>query len=200
MPPENLPLNSRAVLLQHCPLFSCRKDAALFGGPGGDIIHQAGREAIIGFLARGLQLRSDGVHLGGIKAAFDDRRHERGKGGFCPAAFLEELRMNEGQPPEGMFALDRTVHVHAAFLAGVPLDQGGGIDDGELVAVLQHLDAFCRRDRHDRNGGAFWLPALGATAGVVVGDVALDPDLHRIARALADKRSAGKSSVSCSKA
>lgn len=89
--------------------------------------------------------------------------------------------MSEGQPPRRDIRArpDRTCH--AAFLAGVPLDQRGGIDDGELVAVLQHLDAFCRRDRHDRNSGAFWLPALGATAGLVVGDVALGPDLHRIA-------------------
>ncbi len=44
------------------------------------------------------------------------------KAGLCPAAFLEALRMDKGQSLEGMFALDRPVHMHAAFLAGVPLD------------------------------------------------------------------------------
>ncbi|MBB4188802.1 hypothetical protein GGE07_005481 [Sinorhizobium terangae] len=41
---------------------------------------------------------------------------------------------------ERMLAFDRPVHVDAAFLAGVTLDQSGRIDDGELVAVLKHLD------------------------------------------------------------
>jgi hypothetical protein len=108
--------------------------------------------------------------------------------------------MDERQSLKRMFAHDWPIHMHAAFLAGGALDQGSGIDDSELIAILQDFDTFGRSDRHDRKDCTFGLPALRAAAGVIVGDIALDPHLHGIAGALADERPACESSVSRPKA
>src|SRR5690348_8594472 len=104
--------------------------------------------------------------------------------------------MDEVETIERMvLILDATVHVRAASLAGVTLDHRGGIDDLELVAVLEHGDVLTRHHRDDREGRALRLPALGAAAGVVVRDVALDADLDRVVRAFADQRAAGKAAA-----
>ena len=62
----------------------------------------------------------------------------------------------------------------------------------KLVAVFEHGHIVSRNHRHDRKGRALRLPALGATAGMIVRDVALDADLDRPVLAFADKRAAGK--------
>ncbi len=62
----------------------------------------------------------------------------------------------------------------------------------QLVAVLENGDVFARYDRDHRKGGSLRLPAFGAAAGVVVGDVALDTDLDRPVLAFADQGSAGE--------
>jgi hypothetical protein len=49
-----------------------------------------------------------------------------------------------------------------------------------------------RNHRHHGEGRASWFPALGAAASVIVGDISLDADFHRLVLAFADKRSAGK--------
>ena len=81
--------------------------------------------------------------------------------------------MDEVQAVEGVgLVLDAAVHVGAAALAGVALDGGRGVDDLQLVAVLGHRDVVARHNGDDREHRAFRLPALGAAAGMVVGDVA----------------------------
>src|SRR5580698_9171438 len=87
---------------------------------------------------------------------------------------------------------DATVHMRAANLAGVPLDGLRSIDDVKLVAVFQHGHVVAWNHGDHREGRAIRFPALGAAAGVVVGDVALDADLDLLVLAFADKCTAGK--------
>src|SRR5260370_20359561 len=102
--------------------------------------------------------------------------------------------MDEGEPIERVrLVLDAAVHVRAADLAGMPLDCRRGVDDVQLVAVLEHGQAVAWHDGDHREGRPCRLPAFGAAAGMVVGDIALDADLDRLAvLAFADQGSAGK--------
>jgi hypothetical protein len=69
------------------------------------------------------------------------------------------------------------------------------IDHFELVAVLEYCDCVMRHDAHHRKDRPRRLPALGATAGMVVQNLALDSNLHRPIGASADKRPAGKGGI-----
>jgi len=62
----------------------------------------------------------------------------------------------------------------------------------QLVAVLEHRDIVPRHYRDHRENRAVGLPALGAAAGMIVGDISLDADLDRLVLALADQRTAGE--------
>src|SRR5262249_55931724 len=106
---------------------------------------------------------------------------------------LEQLGVDEVEAVEGMaLVLDPAVHMRAAGLAGVPLDHRRRIDDMQLVAVLEYGDVLPWHDGDDRERRTRRLPALGAAAGMIVGDVALDADLDRVVLAFADQRSAGE--------
>src|SRR5258707_13207307 len=101
--------------------------------------------------------------------------------------------MDEIQTVERMrLVLDAPVHMRAADCAGVALDSRRTVDDLELVAVLEHFHFVARYNRDHRKGCALRLPAFGATAGVVVGDVAGDGDLDRLVLAFADQGAAGE--------
>ena len=113
--------------------------------------------------------------------------------GAAEPRFLEQFGVDEVEAVERMaLVLDAAIHMRAAGLAGVPLDRRRRIDDLQLVAVLEHLDVVARHHGDHREGRAFGLPAFGAAAGVVVGDIALDADLDRLVLAFADQGSAGK--------
>ncbi len=43
--------------------------------------------------------------------------------------------------------LDAAIHVHAAFLAGVPLNRGRLVDDRELAAIRRDAQIVPRNDR-----------------------------------------------------
>src|SRR5271168_2328483 len=99
--------------------------------------------------------------------------------------------MNEVEAVERMpLVFDAAIHVRAAHLAGMPLDGLRGIDDVKLVAVLEHGHVLARYNGNDRENSALRFPALGAAAGVVVRDVALDADLDRLVLAFADEHTA----------
>src|SRR5688572_7998146 len=86
--------------------------------------------------------------------------------------------------------LDASVHVDTAAAAGMALDGGAGVDDVELLPVGRDAQVVPGDHGHDgeqRTGG---LPALGAAAGMVVRDVALDADGHRLAGAVTGERAA----------
>src|SRR5579863_7948133 len=87
---------------------------------------------------------------------------------------------------------DAAVHVHAAFLAGMPLNGSLGIDHGEFVTVLSHADLVLADHRDHREYGTLGFPALGTAARVIVSGLRLDRDLDGIVRALAGERSALK--------
>src|SRR5579871_1501877 len=96
--------------------------------------------------------------------------------------------MDEVEAVERMAGvLDAAVHMRAASLAGVALDHSGGVDDLQLVAVLQHRNVLPWHDGDDGEVCALRLPALGAAAGVVMGDVALDANLDGVVGAFADQ-------------
>lgn len=79
--------------------------------------------------------------------------------------------MNEIQALEWMLDRNATVHVDAADLAGVALDDGRFVDYRELVGVGRHTQVVDWDDGDDGEDGAGGFPALGAAAGMVVGDV-----------------------------
>src|SRR5882724_327956 len=101
--------------------------------------------------------------------------------------------MNEVQTIEWMpLVLDAAEHMRTASLAGMPLYRRRCIDYLKLVAVFKNGDVFARYDCDDGENGPFRLPAFGAAAGVVVGDVTLDADLDGPILAFADQGSAGE--------
>src|SRR5882724_8949987 len=101
--------------------------------------------------------------------------------------------MNEVQTVERMpLVLDAAEHMRTASLAGMPLYSCRCIDHLKLVAVFQNADVFARYDRYHSKDRPLRLPAFGAAAGVVVGDVTLDADLDRPILAFADQGSAGE--------
>src|SRR5436305_2115527 len=101
---------------------------------------------------------------------------------------MDEVEAVERMP----LVLDAAIHVRATRLARVPLDGLRSVDDVQLVAVLEHANVLARHHRHDGKYSALRFPALGAAAGMVVGDVALDSNLDRLVLAFADKCSAGE--------
>jgi hypothetical protein len=105
--------------------------------------------------------------------------------------------MDEGKSLERMIAFDGSVHMDATLFAGMALDESRRIDDSELVAIFENFDAIGGRNRHNREHRPVRLPAFGAPASVVVGDVAVDLDLHGIAGAFADKRASRKGRIGC---
>jgi len=67
--------------------------------------------------------------------------------------------------------------VRTALLARVAKDCAIGVHHGKLVAVLGNFDVGGGSDGNNGEEGAFWFPALGTAAGVVVEDVSIDLDL-----------------------
>src|SRR5271169_6753055 len=101
--------------------------------------------------------------------------------------------MNEVQTIERMpLVLDAPEHVRAANLAGMPLNRRRRIDHVKLVAVFENADVVARYHGDHRKDGPIRLPAFGAPASVVVGDVALDAYLDRPVLAFADQGSSGE--------
>lgn len=80
--------------------------------------------------------------------------------------------MYEIQALEWVVLLDASVHVHAAVLAGVALDHGGLIDDFEFVFARRDFKLLDGYNADDGEEGVFRLPAFGAAARVVVGNIA----------------------------
>ena len=89
---------------------------------------------------------------------------------------LRQLGVDEVEAVERMvLVLDAAVHVHAAAVAGMALDRRAWRRRPSACAPLAvTLELVARHDRDHREQRAGRLPALGAAAGVVEGDVALD--------------------------
>jgi hypothetical protein len=95
----------------------------VLNGPGCDIVHQAGVQAIRRLQPDGFELAANGVHLQRINARFDDRGHKSRKAGLCPTLFLEPLRMDEIQTLKrvraGRGAITTDQALMAVFLASL---------------------------------------------------------------------------------
>lgn len=111
---------------------------------------------------------------------------------LLPALLVRELDVDEVQALEGVVLLDAAEHVNTAVAAGVSLDGSILVDDGELVTIGSDLDLVAGDDGNDGEESALRLPALGASAGVVVQDLAVEGDLDGVGRALAANLSAGE--------
>jgi hypothetical protein len=59
---------------------------------------------------------------------------------------------------------DAAEHVHAAVLAGVALDHGRLVDDGEFVLARGDAQLVAGHDADDGEEGVGRLPAFGAAA------------------------------------
>src|SRR5262245_16333283 len=91
-----------------------------------------------------------------------------------------------------IFVLDPTVHVHSAFLAGMPLDGCGSIHHSKLVRVPRHAQLVTRHDSDLCEQCTFRFPTLRAATHVVVGALPLDAHLNSVMSALANQRPARK--------
>jgi hypothetical protein len=72
-----------------------------------------------------------------------------------------------------------------AVPAGVTLDNGFRVHDLKLLFIICDLDFVDRNDTDDAEDRSFWLPALRATAGVIVKDVGAKRHFYRMAVAFA---------------
>ncbi len=101
--------------------------------------------------------------------------------------------MDKIQSVEWMFfVFDPAIHVNAAIFAGVSLDGGLRIDDGELVAVGSHSNLITRDDRDLGKQRAGRFPTLGAAADVVVGALATDRHRDFLVGAVAEQSAASE--------
>lgn len=118
-------------------------------------IHQIRAQAIIALQALLLERSPHIAHLLRLKALLDDAAHERRELRLLPLVLLRsELGVNEVKALKGMVDFDTAEHVHAAVLAGVALDDGRLVDDGEFVGVGGHGELVAGHDADYAEEGA----------------------------------------------
>lgn len=116
--------------------------------------------------------------------------HKSGELRFLPALLIAEFDVDEIEAFERVVFHDSAKEVHAAFFARVALNCGVGVDDVEFGSVLDDFEVVDWDDSDNGEEGSLGLPALGAAAGVVVGDVAGDLDFDLVGCAVALQRAA----------
>lgn len=162
-------------------------DLGLGGGPRGDGVHQRGRQSIIGLEAKILELLSNLVGLVGREALLDDGGDKGGELRLLPTLLIRELNVDKVETLEGVIVLNATKQVDTAVTAGVSLNSSALINNSELVTVGSDLELVAGDDSDDGEESTLGLPALGASAGVVVSDLTAEGDLDRVGGALAAK-------------
>lgn len=170
-------------------------DFGLGGSPRGDGVHQRRRESIVRLETKVLELSADLVGLFGREALLNDGRNKGSELRLLPALVVGELDVDKVETLEGVLLLDAAEHVNTAVAASVSLDSSALVDDGELVGVGSNLELVAGDDSDDGEESTLRLPALGAAAGVVVGDLTAECDLNRVGGALASElatREAGR--------
>src|SRR4051794_3669539 len=101
--------------------------------------------------------------------------------------------MNEIDTKQRMvLVVDAPVHVHTALLARVALDRGARIGHLQLLLVGRDREVGARRHRNLREERAGGLPALRATAYVIVCALALYRNGHLLVGAFAIQRASGE--------
>src|SRR5437762_6819005 len=90
---------------------SATEDARRLGRVRCDRIHQRGRQAVIGLELQFLESRSDGAHVCGIGAGFNDRGNKGGEFWRRPALVGRKFGVNKIEAKERMlFILNASVH------------------------------------------------------------------------------------------
>lgn len=120
----------------------------------------------------------------------DNAAHKSGELRFLPALLIAEFDVDEIEAFERVVFHDSAKEVHAAFFARVTLNCGVGVDDVEFGSVLDDFEVVDWDDSDNGEEGSLGLPALGAAAGVVVGDVAGDLDFDLVGCTVALQRAA----------
>jgi len=167
-------------------------DLGLGGGPGGDGVHQRGRQSIVGLEAKILELSSDLVGLVSGEALLNDGRDKGGELRLLPALVIRELDVDKVETLEGVIILNAAEEMNAAVTAGVSLNSSALVNDSELVTVGSDLDLIAGNDSDDGEESTLGLPALGASASVVVSDLAAEGNLDRVGGALAAELATGE--------
>jgi hypothetical protein len=72
------------------------------------------------------------------------------------------------------------------------LNGSGRVDHFELLPIRRDGKIVALDDTDDRERGAGGLPALGAAAGMIEGNVTLNADGHRVLSTFAGERAAGE--------
>ena len=91
-----------------------------------------------------------------------------------------------------LVVVDPAVHVHAATGARVALDRRFRVDHAELRLVRRDLELVARNDTDLREQRAYRLPALRATADVIVRNLRADRHRHLLRTAFALERAPRK--------
>lgn len=130
-----------------------------------------------------------------MESLLNNGRHESGELRLLPPLLVRQLDMDKVQAFERVRLFDTAEQVNPALPAGVSENDCRVVDDAELVSVGRDLDLVSGDNADDREEGAGGLPAFGASAGVVVGDVAPECDLHRPALAVAAELAPGEVGV-----
>jgi hypothetical protein len=191
---------AHAILVELGRLKVGELNTGLLSSEGSNKIHQRGRQSIVGIKTVSLELGANGIHALRVISLLDDGRNEASELRLLPALLLRQLGVDEVQSVEGVGRLDAAVHMDAAVGAGVALDDGGGVDDLELGGVGLDGEVIAGDDTDDGEEGAGGLPAFRATAGVVVGDVALQGDDDLVGGAAALESSTGEVGVTLGEA
>lgn len=138
-----------------------RQSTRLLGRPGGNGVHQRGGQRIVRLQTDTLELAADTVHARRVKALLDEGRDKGSKLRLLPVAGRRgQLGVHKVEAVEGVGLFNAAVQVDAAVLAGVALDGGGLVDNGQLVLVGGDLDCIAGHDADDRKESALGLPAL----------------------------------------
>lgn len=132
-----------------------------------------------------MELGAHFLHALGVEALLDDGGDESRELRLLPALLVGQLGVHKVQALERVVFLDATEHVYPAALAGVSLDSGGRVHDGQLLCVFGDGDGVAGNysdDGKQRSGG---LPALRAATGVIVSDIAGQLNHHLVGGAFA---------------
>jgi hypothetical protein len=91
--------------------------------------------------------------------------------------------VDEVQAIKGMvLVFDAPEEVSVALFAGVPLDGGGFVDDGQFFAVGRDADLIPGYHGNDGEYRILRFPAFAAAARVVMQGLRVDPDLDLVGR------------------
>lgn len=167
----------------------------LLAGVSSNKIHQRRGQGIVSLQAERLELRANFVHSVRVEALLNDRGHETSELRLLPSLLIGKLGVDKVQSLEGVVNLNAAEQMSAAFLAGVALNGGCLVENLELVCVGSHGEVLLGDYTNDGEESTGGLPALRTSAGVVVGDVALDGDCDFVLRAETVEVSAGKIGV-----